>query len=132
MPKIEWTSDLETGIPDIDNQHKVLFSLINELSKSIAEKKTNKAIQKVTENLTNYVLEHFAVEEALMEDEGYPKLEDHKSIHQDLVIKTAEIVEQYKNKELEMVSPLVVFIANWINTHIKKDDMDFINWLKNH
>ena len=132
MPKIEWTSDLETGIPDIDNQHKVLFSLINELSKSIAEKKTNKAIQKVTENLTNYVLEHFADEEALMEDEGYPKLEDHKSIHQDLVIKTAEIVEQYKNKELEMVSPLVVFIANWINTHIKKDDMDFINWLKNH
>ncbi len=131
MPKVEWSKDLETGIANIDNQHKMLFSLIEKLSRSIAEKKTEKVIQSVTANLTNYIIEHFADEEALMISENYPDYKKHKSIHEDLVIKAAEIVEQYHNKELVMTSPLVVFLMDWINEHIKKEDMDFVRWLKN-
>ncbi len=131
MPKVKWSKDLETENANIDNQHKMLFYLIEKLSNSISEKETGRVIQTVTANLTNYIIEHFADEEDLMIQENYPGYKKHKSIHEDLVIEAAEIVEQYHNKELVMTSPLVIFLMEWINEHIKKEDMDFVKWLKN-
>lgn len=130
MPHVEWTSDFETGNEKVDGQHKQIFELLNLLSNAIKEKKTNKAIREVIEKLTIHILEHFRDEEEFMNANAYPSLHDHKILHEKNFDQALELIEQYRNEELEMATPLAFFLAQLITTHIQKEDKAFFDWLK--
>lgn len=129
MPHIKWTSDLETGDQKVDNQHKQIFELLDLLSSSIKEKKTKKVIKETVEKLTTHILEHFRDEENLMSMCAYPHLAEHKIIHEKTFDQAATLIEKYRNEELEIATPLVVFLTQLITTHIQKEDKAFFDWL---
>ena len=130
MPHIEWTSDLETGNEKVDGQHKQIFELLDLLSNSVKEKKTKKAIKEVIEKLTLHVLEHFRDEEEFMNESAYSSLHEHKISHEKIFDQALELIEKYRNEELEIATPLVVFLVQLITTHIQKEDKVFFDWLK--
>jgi len=131
MPQIEWSKDLETGNELVDNQHKGLFNLLNDLSTSIYEKKSKKVLKESIEKLTLYVVEHFSAEESFMLKEKYPAFAEHKKIHEDLFIETATIIEAYRNTDdHRMAIPIVVFLTKWITNHIQKEDKKFFDWVR--
>ncbi len=130
MPHVEWTSDFETGNEKVDGQHRQIFELLNLLSNAIKEKKTKKVIREVIEKLTIHILEHFRDEEEFMSVSAYPSLHEHKIIHEKIFDQAFELIEKYRSGELEIATPLVVFLAHLITTHIQKEDKAFFNWLK--
>ena len=62
---INFTSDLETGVSKIDDQHRELIGRINDVV-TIGGASTEKAkTDKILQFLGDYIIEHFADEEAL-------------------------------------------------------------------
>lgn len=144
MALIEWTRDLEVGIPVIDGQHKQIVDFINELDD--ANQTGNKEeTAHVMEGLLNYTITHFEFEEELQEKAGYQFLKAHKRIHQMFMQKIAAIRERGNQGE-DITSDLLALLKLWLASHIKSEDRDYVesvrtvlgskdaeytNWLQN-
>ncbi|MFA7429599.1 MAG: hemerythrin domain-containing protein [Rhodospirillaceae bacterium] len=64
----------------IDEQHKVLFGLINDLSEAIEAHEIGKC-REVALAFTDAAKAHFAWEETFLAEVGYPHVEQHKAYH---------------------------------------------------
>ena len=64
MTYLEWSDDLDTGIAVIDDQHKRIVAMINQLDD--AQRTANKVkVGTVIDELIDYTVSHFAFEEAM-------------------------------------------------------------------
>ena len=70
---IEWTDELSVGIQEIDDQHRLLVSILNKLHTAMYEHQGKEVAEKILNELVDYTKIHFAVEESLMRVLGYPQ-----------------------------------------------------------
>ena len=78
----EFTDDCLIHIEEIDNEHRHLFSLINESIALVAEASDVTTISKnLVARLKDYAVNHFAHEEAYMESIHDPELSLQKREH---------------------------------------------------
>jgi hemerythrin-like metal-binding protein len=77
MNTLQWGPELETGIPELDTQHKRIVFLVNHMYET-RQSKDLEAVGDVITEMVDYALSHFAFEEALMEDAQYRFLGPHK------------------------------------------------------
>ncbi len=125
MAYVEWTPSLETGVEMIDEQHRMLFALINALHEAIAKEDESDAVANALYELADYVTEHFADEEALMEANAYDGLPAHHEMHQRLTQKTLGYMAKYVNGEPVSLKELADFLGNWLQHHILEQDCAF-------
>ena len=60
---LEWTEELSVGVPSIDEQHKVLIRLLNELFDATQAERGQTLLGKVLNELADYTVYHFQYEE---------------------------------------------------------------------
>lgn len=128
----QWDPALRTGHELIDEQHMSLFALANSLERAIEEDADEEsAVADAIWGLTDYVTEHFADEEDLMAAAGYPELPTHRSLHEQLTGETLKYTASYFNNS-EDVDPklLAPFFTLWLTTHIRRQDMRFVEYLR--
>lgn len=125
---IEWTSDLNTGIDVIDNQHKEIVNFINQLENAIA-RSNQPAVGNVLAELVNYTLSHFAFEESMQEEAGYKFARPHKAIHDVFVKRVAQYQERHVLGE-DITEGLHSMLCTWLVHHIKRDDMAYVSDVK--
>lgn len=131
MALFEWTSDYELDVPQIDDQHKELVKMINELYESTKEGKSGKAVASTLNKLLQYVDVHFATEEQSMRDRHYPGLEDHIQVHDDLRRKVFDLKkEQLQGRDIATFE-LLNFLADWLKNHIANTDTAFGQYIHN-
>lgn len=128
MAHIEWTSDLETGIQVIDNQHMRIVSYINQLDDTRITHDLEQ-ISVVLNELVDYTLSHFTFEESLMEEAGYPFIRGHKRVHQLFVKRVGDYVQRFKMGE-DITDELLNTLKAWLINHIKSDDNDYVELVK--
>lgn len=139
MTYFPWDASLETGDPGIDEQHKGLFILADRLAGAIATCTLNddgfceedeNMVADAVYGLTDYCVEHFADEEALMRSAGYPALSVHCSLHEQLTAETLTITARFFNEESVIPETLAPFITSWLSDHIRQHDMQFVAFLR--
>ncbi|HRS19073.1 MAG TPA: hemerythrin domain-containing protein, partial [Bacteroidales bacterium] len=81
MSLIVWNPTFETGIPEIDYEHKVFVSIIQRLESALQAKNKTQVINTI-EELLKYADFHFTSEENIMIREEYPDYQWHKRIHE--------------------------------------------------
>ncbi len=115
---IKWSDRMTTGIPQIDDDHKILVTLLNQLLGAVQNRQEHQAIIKISDSLLNYVSRHFAREEAVMEVCEYPHLENHRNIHR-LLTQKAESFAAFlaKGDDHKVVVDFVEFIKGWFLDH---------------
>lgn len=123
MAKIEWTSDLDTGIQVIDNQHRRIVDYINNLYHAI-EHHSNAEVEEVIDELVDYTLSHFTFEENLMEEAGYPFVNAHKKVHELFVKRVGSFQQRFKVGE-DVGEELLHMLKAWLINHIRNDDADY-------
>ena len=131
---MKWDSSLICGVELIDNEHMELFRIVNELPEI---GKAEKSIEKTEEVLTflgDYVVQHFAHEEALMAACSYPKMDEHKELHVKFVQTFLDLKRKFEESEDPIsVSTQINYTAmSWLLNHIKVIDMRFIEYYKEH
>lgn len=126
---IAWTSDLNTGIDVIDDQHKRIVDYINQLESSMV-KSSHLVVGEVLDELVDYTMSHFAFEESLQEEAGYPFLKPHKAIHGVFIRRVGDFQARYKAGEA-IAEELHHMLSIWLVHHIKRDDMAYVAEVKN-
>ena len=124
------TADLLTGIDDMDNQHRRLFDLINELSEAITEGKGREVMASVFDALIDYTNRHFAEEEQLLEETQYPELESQRKSHRAFVAKVVESRAGFESGTGMVASEVINFLNDWLVKHIGVMDKKYSSHLK--
>ena len=119
----EWDNSFSVANEEIDQQHKMLFDLAN----SIGDDLNQQRIKKNIIVLHKYTREHFAAEEQMMQRISYPKFEEHKELHKDLIIKLNTISAQPFEDD-ESVYDFITFVYDWLTHHMLNKDMGFIRF----
>lgn len=123
MTAIQWTEQLSVGVPRLDEHHRRLIELTNQLGVAIAGGETEKVTGSVLGELVRYVYYHFGEEERLMEMVGFADLPEHRRHHRDMAAHVRELEERYNADPGAVVTAdLHAFLANWLINHIRTED----------
>lgn len=128
MTYMKWTSDLDLGIEVIDNQHRRIVEYINDLYRAI-ERHSRDEVGEVLEQLVEYTMSHFAFEEDLQEQAGYPFLHAHRKVHELFSRKVADFQHRFELGE-DVSRQLLTTLRAWLINHIKRDDADYAETVK--
>lgn len=130
MKKLVWTTDLDTGIPAIDDQHRQIAELINRLNGVLNAPIDNPASQQqivsdVIEEVLDYTLSHFSFEEALMDDAGYQFTGAHSRLHEVFRGQIAAIKTRHQTGE-DLTRELHGLLSRWLFQHIRNEDAAYV------
>ena len=120
-----WNESFSTGIFQIDEQHKQLVYLINVLAAGIASKAKMPALDKIFNELVEYAVYHFKMEEAIWHDylEGDALETSHNHVHESFIVEVTRLKGAAGAKtQNEMVENILSFLTNWLVFHILDSD----------
>lgn len=130
MEKIIWNDSYSVGIKEIDQQHKKLVEMINQLIDASGVSVRSETVSDTLTGMTNYAMYHFQTEEDLMREYEYPQYDAHHLAHMGFIRKTAEMAAAAIELEQTVPVELLSFLKDWLINHILKSDMqykDFFN-----
>ncbi len=122
---IPWSTTLSVGITSIDEQHKVLVNLINELHAAMRQRRGANVLNDVLGRLKDYTVKHFKYEEKLFAQHGYPEAEAHAQIHSKLVEKVLDFAEDIRAGRATVSMDLLRFLKSWLTDHIMGTDKKY-------
>lgn len=129
--RLKWTHDLSVGVEEIDNQHRELFRMINDLDASIKNGKPKKEVMRLIRFLDDYIVIHFGTEERYMTVNDYPDRAQHRKKHEWFIEEFSGI-----KKRLRDGAPLVEVIGlsnnlliTWFSNHIRTVDKSLGGYL---
>jgi hemerythrin-like metal-binding protein len=123
---MNWQDSFMCGHHIIDEQHRRLFCIGNELITSLLTKKPKSDIELILDNLANDIENHFRTEEDVLAKNNHPISDEHKGIHRYLLAKAAKIQELY-HIEQASIGDIVGFICyDVVAEHIIKEDLKLI------
>ncbi len=129
-PLLRWSPSLSVGLNSIDDQHKILVELINELYQKMHGNSAQAAIGTVLGKLINYTETHFKFEEDLFAKHGYEEKAEHMTIHRTLVSQLVDFQKEFKTGQSDISLELMEFLKDWLINHIKKTDTKYVPFLK--
>jgi len=125
-----WQDSLNTGIDIIDSQHQRIVEMINNLQ--VAQNAGSRAATaEVIDEMVDYTLSHFAFEEELMEEAGYPFCAAHKRVHEVFARRVSELRMRFQAGE-DVVDELRNMLSRWLFNHIRSDDKAYAEQVKQH
>jgi hemerythrin len=129
---VKWSNTYSMGIKIIDDQHKGLLELVNELfNHSTGNEADERAYFKIViGQAVDYVKVHFATEEKYMLATQFPDYEEHKKTHNDFVLAVVKSVKDYEaGKRLVLVN-FSRFLKDWVLGHVAVMDMKYSEYYK--
>ncbi len=131
MALIEWNNSLySVKVDQFDNDHKKLVQIINDLHTAMLKGQGKEKLNVILEELQAYTQYHFDAEEKKMVEVNFPGLEEHKTLHNDLIAKLSELIQDFKNGKREVSIETFRFLKEWLFNHIQVVDKQYSSWLK--
>jgi hemerythrin len=124
---IKWSDEYSLGNEELDNQHKELFEIASKIHNIRPNPKAKEQIKKILYDFSKYMLYHFKAEEEYMEKIGYPKLEEHRKIHQKFVGDVRDALKEAKGITA-IKETIETLTQEWLVEHITKVDVDIHTW----
>ena len=126
---VELLETFITGHPVIDAEHRKIVESINGVSEAIHAGEYDRCAQLLNDFLT-ICQDHFATEERLLEELGYPGLHDHAVFHKELILKA----KAAKTLCMDMNAPDSIQrcfdeMATLLVEDVVKGDLQFVSFL---
>lgn len=129
MKNIDWKPEYSVGVGRLDKQHQKIIQVINRLIENPNLFDNYEGLNDVLLELTNYVSQHFLLEEQLLEENGYPDLLKHSEKHTAYGVRVAQYcldtLHEKSNPE-----ELLQFLSKWWIDHILYEDMKYKPFFK--
>jgi len=129
---VTWSATYSVGIKLIDDQHKELLNLVNDMYNHVNndDEEAERAYFKgVIKQVVDYVKIHFATEEKIMKKTKFQGYIGHKKVHDSFIMNVVDIINQFdEGKRLPLIS-FTHFIKDWILTHIAIMDKQYFEYL---
>ncbi len=125
----EWRDGYSVGIVSIDNQHKKLVNLINQLQTAVDYSTGELFEREALDELVKYTITHFQFEEGLMKEHGYPQFEAHRTKHNEMVSRVNQLLDEYPEKPHATMEKATGFLKSWLINHINGTDKEYSEFL---
>ena len=123
---IKWKDEYSIGVEHIDEQHKELFRISQEIfnlyNNEFCVDKYDRIVELI-EELKKYTVFHFNTEEEYMASINYKKLLSHKVDHADFIEKVSNVDLASIDKDHDAyLLDILKFVVDWIVNHILEKD----------
>jgi len=125
--EISWSERYSVGNTKIDNQHKNLVKLINDLFNI---NKKNIKIDEILNNLITFAIVHFNEEESMFIKINYPNAEEHIQEHLNFIHKVNQFKQQFDQNNTLLSEDLIVFLQHWLFNHILVEDKKYKKYIE--
>jgi hemerythrin len=127
MAFFTWSDNLSVNITEIDEQHKKLFNMMNELHSAMGSGKGKESLGGILAGLVDYTKTHLTFEEQLMEKHKYPDYTGHKKMHAALTAQVVEQMKKYQEGKTLVAVEIMNFLKDWLVTHIQNTDKKYVS-----
>jgi len=127
---VAWRDDLSVGIRSIDDDHKKLLGLINNLQTAIYYPTGEAFERQALEELLDYTKYHFEREEQLMAEHDYPDFEEHREQHRAMIGKVNAYMAAYEKDREGTIDAMTEFLKTWLVKHIAGTDQHYSAYLR--
>ncbi|QIL79859.1 bacteriohemerythrin [Diaphorobacter sp. HDW4A] len=125
MALLVWLPELDTGIDEIDKQHRRIVEYINKLHE-LRTTHDREELGEVIGEMVDYTLSHFVFEEALMENAGYLFSGPHKKVHE-LFAKRVALFQARFDAGEDVTAELHGMLSRWLFNHIRNEDHGYVD-----
>ena len=124
---MHWRSEFTMGHARLDQHHRALFEALATLSPLYCDRDLVHSQIKILEH---HVAAHFALEEELMAQSGYPQLPAHQALHEEFRATVRRLRDHWNDNDLPQVqTEIVTELSSWLSTHILGADREYLPWL---
>lgn len=117
---IVWDDKFSVGVELIDNHHKVLFELANDLHIAYETGAPTEIVDTLFQVITNFTHVHFDTEEDVLERDDSHLL--HSNEHYRLIKQLNEYLHDFRNSRQGETDP-GTFLKDWLLDHITRTDI---------
>lgn len=129
MPLIVWSDALTVGITSIDADHQSLVGMLNEVYDRLESGCGPDVLDEILRRLIEYTEMHFAREEALLSEHGFPGLKEHQAAHGELRSRVEAFQAVVRRGEPGTDEDVARFLTGWLTRHILSQDHAYAPYL---
>lgn len=122
MKDIAWSKILSVGFEEIDEDHRKLVGIFNELNRAVTVGESPEYLAATLEELINCTVWHFSHEERLMLKHRYEGMAEHKLAHGELIEAARELQGQLLQAGQGVADEQIVYLERWLTAHILTTD----------
>ncbi|MBF0454864.1 MAG: hemerythrin family protein [Magnetococcales bacterium] len=130
---IRWNQQWSVGVDSLDDDHKKLIGIINQIIGLYASKSEERHLRSAISKLMKYTGTHLKNEEQFLESIGYPQIQQHKEVHLRLMYDVLAAKAKLLNSHYDGTSTeeLKRFLVDkWLVEHIQQGDQDYARFLR--
>ena len=129
---VEWTDKLACGIKIIDDQHKGLVDLVNEMFDHVSGNyvQEHDYFNRVIQEAVKYVKTHFATEEKILIATKFAGYAEHKKEHENFIRTIVENIKEYESGNRYTLSTFTRFLKDWVLSHIAFMDKQYFEYFR--
>ncbi|MDD5298752.1 MAG: bacteriohemerythrin [Rhodocyclaceae bacterium] len=124
MEPFVWTDKFDTGLSEVDAQHRHLVVVLNRVAELYTSGSDLATLAPLLKELTDYSHYHFETEERLMAETGCAPehAREHAQIHQDFFREVQMMIVWARENPGEAVPALLRYLTTWLVHHILGSD----------
>lgn len=131
MTFLTWSDEYCVGVASIDEQHRELAELVNEIHYKLFGRVSDDDLQLSFRRLAGATAAHFRHEEDLIAQTDYPRGSEHARKHASLVWMLERFqLELDRHGTPPYLADRLEFLRNWLLDHIKEEDVPLAEHLK--
>ena len=127
MALIKWKKEYEIGVTKLDNQHKKIIEIVNEVIKQQFTPANENEIEEILNGLQDYIREHFKTEEEYMLKHQYSGYEEQRNEHNQFIDRLFEAQKEYSKTGRVTSINICNFVWDWFSQHILVVDKKLSN-----
>ena len=126
-----WDPSFSVGHELMDNQHKHLLSIYSRVARLIDDESHAAALQfhEALHDLAEYTRNHFAAEEALLQECNYPGLKAHVAEHSDCLTRLTDFLYAASHGVIAK-NEMHDFLLKWWANHVISSDRHYAAFLR--
>ena len=128
MKKIHWDQSFSVGVAKLDEQHKGIIDMINQLLADPKGDVHSETISDVLAKMTKYAIDHFQTEERLLEEHRFPETFAHKEMHIAYREKSVALCLDTMDQKDSVPEEIFEYLKDWWTDHILKSDMKYCSF----
>ena len=123
MVLIQWRPEFDTGIIEVDHEHRELVGLINALHTAVGSNADKDTVSTFLGEVFAKIAAHFALEETVMRKHEYDEYPAHKADHEKLLDDLRDIMDDYDaGRFTNYEEALGSAVRDWFVDHFKTKD----------
>jgi hemerythrin-like metal-binding protein len=130
-PKMIWSNSCAIGLPAIDEQHVLLYSLANRLLDHPEALAKDELVVDILTDLGKFLILHFQTEEAMMRQLGMPQAEyeQHVCAHNLIIDEYADLNLTAARGKHHTAAEIFAIVKQWVGDHLHTSDANIRNYV---